>query len=292
MKKITFLTLSLSTFFLGGCSTITYDEYGVPSPIQKSSDAKKYAFFMSINIEDQRVPESYKLESSTQLIGDVSVSGITHGINKAIGARDIVSFSTEFGLSLGRFLFSPTEENRRTQAMVYIPVDDRADVSDAAIKAVEIVQKSLKDSVKATGFNIYGDGFWHGGGIRFGAINLEKPEIGCVKAERSKDQCYLSIYVQERQFPEKTTLAAAWLSKQSTQQMYWPIKHIRIEAKAPESVNLDVQMPKILANLAQNLPSNTWLYVAPYRIDKKWTLPYISDGKKINYFFKPENTKK
>ena len=92
--------------------------------------------------------------------------------------------------------------------MVYIPVDDRADVSDAAIQAVEIVQKSLKDSVKASGFDIYGDGFWHGGGIRFGAISLEKPEIGCVKAERFKDQCYLSIYVHERRFLEKTGIGA------------------------------------------------------------------------------------
>ena len=61
-----------------------------------------------------------------------------------------------------------------------------------------------------------------------------------------------------------------------------------IEANGPETAKLSEALPELLARLSSNLPPNTWLYVAPMKIDEKWTLPYVSDGKKAHFFIEPK----
>ena len=287
LKNLFALSLTtLACAALVGCASTRHPN-GVPKRLDDASEASRFAYFMGLQVEDQRAPEGFDPEKSSQLATDVAVSATAHGLNALTGARDIGSFGVEFGLSLGKAIFSVPPEAKYSQVMMFLPGADYSNASDAAIAAVETVQAKIKESAKAIGVDVFGGGVYHANGIRFASVRVADSKLGCQKTEDQDKLCYFSVYAQERKFPKKAEPAAQWLIPNSTEP-YWQICHMRIEANGPETAKLSEALPELLARLSSNLPPNTWLYVAPMKIDEKWTLPYVSDGKKVHFFIEPK----
>lgn len=287
LKNLFALSLTtLACAALVGCAATRHPN-GLPKRLDDASEASRFAYFMGLQVEDQRAPEGFDPAKSSQLATDVAVSATAHGLNALTGARDIGSFGVEFGLSLGKAIFSVPPEAKYSQVMMFLPGADYSNASDAAIAAVKSIHDHLKAGVQAAGYEIVGGEIYNQRGIRFRSIDVVNPSLGCVKSENIKEQCYISITAQERKFPKEAKPSASWLVP-NPEDLAWQIDHIRIKANAPQTAKLSASMPAILASFAGNLPPNAWLYVAPMQIDEKWTLPYVSDGKNVHYFIQPK----
>lgn len=156
LKNLFALSLTtLACTALVGCASTRHPN-GVPKRLDDASEASRFAYFMGLQVEDQRAPEGFDPEKSSQLATDVAVSATAHGLNALTGARDIGSFGVEFGLSLGKAIFSVPPEAKYSQVMMFLPGADYSNASDAAIAAVKSIHDHLKASVQAAGYEIVG----------------------------------------------------------------------------------------------------------------------------------------
>lgn len=288
-KIIAFSLITTVCLVLSGC-TVPLNPDGLPKSLDNASHAKKLAYCMNLAVPDQPAPKGFDANKGSQLLTDVALSATVHRLNAIYGTRDIGSFGAEFGLALGKAIFSVPPESTYHQAMVFLPDTEYRNASEAAISAVKIVHDSLKKSVEVAGYEIVGGEIYNKNGIRFRSIDLFNPAKGCPKSKSIKEQCYIAITAQERKFPDQAEPSPSWLTPNGTT-LNWQIRHIRIEAKAPETAKLRESMPKILANYAREVPPHTWLYVAPMQVGEQWTAPYVSDGTNAYFFIKPEAPK-
>ncbi len=272
LKNLFALSLTtLACAALVGCAATRHPN-GLPKRLDDASEASRFAYFMGLQVEDQRAPEGFDPAKSSQLATDVAVSATAHGLNALTGARDIGSFGVEFGLSLGKAIFSVPPEAKYSQVMMFLPGADYSNASDAAIAAVKSIHDHLKAGVQAAGYEIVGGEIYNQRGIRFRSINVVNPSLGCVKSENIKEQCYISITAQERKFPKEAKPSASWLVP-NPEDLAWQIDHIRIKANAPQTAKLSSITAQERKFPKEAKPSASWLVPNPE--DLAWQIDHI-----------------
>lgn len=287
MIKKSLLTLSITTLacsLLSGCVSYRNAE-GLPTWLEHGSRANQIAYFMGLKLEDSRAPKGYDPTKNT-LVTDVSVSAVTHGVNAATGAMDIGSFGVELGLSLATNLLKH-EEEEYNQALMYFPAETYANKTDASNAAMKQLADHLERAIAPLGYKTYKQSAFTTWGIKHQALWIENDKVGC--HNKDDERCLLYVKFDEDWMRDKPFVEATYLKLPFASA--WRVPHLRLMYHAPEGSAFEGDMPNVLNALAKDLPPHTWFYVAPMQLNKRWTVPYISDGTNAYFFIKPEAPK-
>ena len=287
MIKKSLQTLTLTTLacsLLSGCVSYRNAE-GLPTWLEHGSKANQIAYFMGLKLEDSRAPKGYDPTKNT-LVTDVSVSAVTHGVNAATGAMDIGSFGVELGLSLATNLLKH-EEEEYNQALMYFPAEAYPTKKEASDAAMKQLADHLERAIAPLGYKTYKQSAFTVWGIKHQALWIENDKVGC--HNKDDERCFLYVKFDEDWMRDKPFVEATYLKLPFAPA--WRVPHLRVTYHAPKGSSFESDMPNVYNALAKDLPANTWFYAAPMWLNKRWTVPYISDGTNAYFFIKPEAPK-
>lgn len=283
-KKTLAVTLAaVAATMISGCASYK-NPNGVPSVLDNASEANKIGYFMGVRLPDSKAPEGFDPSKET-LVRDVTYSGLSHGLNHLTGGMDIGSFGFELGLSLATNLLKH-EEEEYSQAMTYLPFDAYPQKDAAFDKAMRDLRSNLAKAATKAGYNVYKESEASFLGRKYLVLWVENDRAACRKAEKLSDNCYLQVSLKASDIASEPFTIAPYLNLPFDKG--WKVSRLRLTHTEPETSQLDKDFPNILNELAKDLPQNTCLYVAPMKLEKSYTAPYISDGTRAYFFVKPK----
>ncbi len=273
--------LAIATSMLAGCASYK-NESGLPKWLDDASEANRLGYFMGLSLKDSPAPEGFDPSKNT-LMSDLTISTLAH--SNALPGTDIGSFSLELGLSLATNLLKH-EEEEYSQATMWFPAASFDSETAAYETAMAHLSQSVKASAEKTGYKVYKSTAFTVFGRHYKSLWVENDKVNCHQSERDSERCFLYVSFDDDAMVDKPYEPASYLGL--TFSPAWKIPRLRVTQKSPKTAKLEQDMPTVLSDLAQNLPDNTWLYVAPMKIDGHWTAPYVSDGKSAHFFIKPK----
>ena len=287
MSYTKLLTLAMATLtgsLLTGCASHLNAE-GLPNWLERESKANQIGYFMGISLEDSRAPKGYDPTKNT-LVSDVAFSAVTHGLNSATGSLGIGNFGVEVGLSLAINLLK-REEEEYSQALIYLPAADYKTKSAASDAAMVKLADHIEQAIEPLGYKTLHKSNFVTWGIKHRMLFVENSKMGCRNQE--KERCFLYVKFDEDGMNDKPYIEGRYMKLPFAP--VWRVPHLRVTYHSPEGSTFENDIPNVLNAIAKNLPPQTWFYIAPMRIQKSWTVPYISDGTNVYFFIKPEKQK-
>ena len=282
-KLVVATSLAFAISMLGGCASYK-DPNGLPKRYNKMSEANRIGYFMGLSLKDRPAPEGYDTSKNT-LINDVAFSGAYHGLNHMTGAMDIGSFGFELGLSLATNILKH-EDEEYNQAMMYLPAQDYDSKQSAYVAAMIKMSDHLKAAATKLGYKTYKTTSYRVFGRDYIVLWVENKRVGCQQSKKDSERCFLNVSFDDDDMRDEPFVEASYLGLDFAPS--WKIPCLRISQNSPKTSKLEQDMPNILNTLAKQLPANTWLYIAPFKLEKNWTAPYISDGTNAYFFVKPQ----
>ncbi len=281
---------------LSGCASRWPDFAERNAPYDESQSYALNVMRQMYNTQLKDSPRPENLDTGSTLGTDVTLSTLAY----LSGPR---TYGGSFGMDLGMSLLKEFGRKKpgdlQTHFFAMVPVSKAPTRKTANMVVLKSTFEGLEAQARKMGYEVISWGEPEAVNILFqtkfrGGMTIINDKVGCTRAKSADEPnaCWIAIWIPEISEKEYLPLPTpVWIDPKGEDA--WRYHHlVNFDFRVQEKAAPNVDVAKIMADLAPGLPDMVWVYMPPERTgDDSWTAPYIASKKGIHLFIAPEGAK-